>query len=501
MVFNSVDFLIFFPIVLLVYFFVPRKIRYIWLLVASYYFYMSWNPKYVVLIALSTVITYLSGVLLGKAGAIRDARKEKRTKNWIVAGSFVTNLGILFFFKYFDFALMNLNRVLGRLGIEMIEKPFDVLLPVGISFYTFQALSYTMDVYRKEIAPEKNLLKYALFVSFFPQLVAGPIERSTKLMKQVQKVHTFRLWNYDNITGGAAIMLWGYFMKMVVADRLAITVDTVFGNYGAYDAGVLILSAVLFAFQIYCDFGSYSMIAVGCAKVMGFELMENFNTPYFATSIKEFWRRWHISLSTWFRDYLYIPLGGNRKGKWRKYLNLMITFLVSGLWHGASFSFVVWGGLHGLYQVVGELTKPVREKIVAACKVRTDSFWYRGVQGLITFVLVDFAWIFFRCSSLGESLHYIKCMFGGFDLSVWSDAARLAPGLSAPEFWIALISLAILLLVDMVRYYKGMLLYEYLNTKALWLRWGVYLFLAAVIFLFGVYGPAYNATEFIYFQF
>ncbi len=494
MVFNSVDFLVFFPIVILIYFMIPKKARYIWLLVASYYFYMSWNPKYAVLIAISTVITYLSGILIGKA-------EERKTKNWIVAGSFVTNLGILFFFKYFDFALANVNRILGVVGIEALEKPFDVMLPVGISFYTFQALSYTMDVYRSEIKPEKNILKYALFVSFFPQLVAGPIERSKNLMKQVQNVHTFRLWNYDNITSGAAIMLWGYFMKMVVADRLAILVDYVFLNYSNYGATVLILAAVFFAFQIYCDFASYSMIAVGCARIMGFTLMENFNTPYFALNIKEFWRRWHISLSSWFRDYLYIPLGGNRKGRIRKYINLMITFLVSGLWHGASFSFVVWGGLHGLYQVIGELTGGFRRKVAEKFRIKTECFSHKLLQGTVTFALVDFAWIFFRCNSLRESITYIGLIISRPDPWMLVNGSFYSLGLSAVEFWIAIVSLLVLLLVDSIRYKKNMQLYEYLNTQSLWFRWGIYILLVVAIFLFGIYGPGYDAAEFIYFQF
>ncbi len=473
---------------------IPKKARYIWLLVASYYFYMSWNPKYAVLIAISTVITYLSGILIGKA-------EERKTKNWIVAGSFVTNLGILFFFKYFDFALANVNRILGVVGIEALEKPFDVMLPVGISFYTFQALSYTMDVYRSEIKPEKNILKYALFVSFFPQLVAGPIERSKNLMKQVQNVHTFRLWNYDNITSGAAIMLWGYFMKMVVADRLAILVDYVFLNYSNYGATVLILAAVFFAFQIYCDFASYSMIAVGCARIMGFTLMENFNTPYFALNIKEFWRRWHISLSSWFRDYLYIPLGGNRKGRIRKYINLMITFLVSGLWHGASFSFVVWGGLHGLYQVIGELTGGFRRKVAEKFRIKTECFSHKLLQGTVTFALVDFAWIFFRCNSLRESITYIGLIISRPDPWMLVNGSFYSLGLSAVEFWIAIVSLLVLLLVDSIRYKKNMQLYEYLNTQSLWFRWGIYILLVVAIFLFGIYGPGYDAAEFIYFQF
>lgn len=501
MVFNSIDFLVFFPVVLFVYFVIPKKMRYVWLLVSSYYFYMSWNPKYAVLIAISTVITYLSGILIGKTAKIDDEGKRKNRKKSIVACSFVTNLGILFFFKYFDFALENINYLLGRFGIAVIDKPFDVLLPVGISFYTFQALSYTMDVYRGEMEPERNLLKYALFVSFFPQLVAGPIERSKNLMKQVQQVHTFRLWNYENITGGAAIMLWGYFMKMVVADRLAIFVDAVFDHYTEYSAPLLIMAAVFFAFQIYCDFGSYSMIAVGCAKIMGFSLMENFNTPYFSTGIKEFWRRWHISLSTWFRDYLYIPLGGNRKGKRRKYLNLLVTFLVSGLWHGASFNFVVWGGLHGIYQVAGEILSPVRAKCARALHMNTKCFSHKLLQGVVTFVLVDFAWIFFRSSTLTDSVKFIRRICVYPDPWAWCNGALFSVGLSNVEFMIALISLVVLLAVDVIRYQKGVLLYEYLNTQSLWFRWAVYMLLFISIVVFGIYGPGYDAAQFIYFQF
>ena len=495
MVFNSVDFLIFFPIVLFVYFLIPRKVRYIWLLITSYYFYMSWNPKYAILIAVSTVITYASGVLMGRLGTgSQETIKEK--KKWIVAISFITNIGILFFFKYFDFVLVYVNQVLDAFHIQMIQKPFDVLLPVGISFYTFQALSYTMDVYRGDMEPERNIFKYALFVSFFPQLVAGPIERSTNLMKQVQQVHTFHLWNYERITGGLALMLWGYFMKMVIADRLAILVDFVFGNYSQFGGVILLVAAIFFAFQIYCDFGSYSLIAMGSAKIMGFSLMENFNTPYFSQSIKEFWRRWHISLSGWFRDYLYIPLGGNRKGRGRKYLNLMITFLVSGLWHGANFTFIVWGGLHGLYQIIGDLMEPVRKRYI-----KKEILPYRLCRGIITFALVDFAWIFFRSNSLRDSALFIWNMIRYMDFSLLWNGSLYTLGLNQTEFWIAMISLVVLLIVDVIRYKKDTQLYEYLNTKMLPLRWGVYIFLIVAIYVFGIYGFAYDAAQFYYFQF
>ena len=501
MVFNSFSFLVFFPIVLLIYFIVPRKIRYIWLLVSSYYFYMSWNPKYAVLIALSTCITYLSGIFIEKAGSIKEEKKRIGRKKWVVAGSFITNLGILFFFKYFDFALVNLNRILSIAGIQAIEKPFDVLLPVGISFYTFQALSYTVDVYRGQLKAEKNILRYALFVSFFPQLVAGPIERSTNLMKQVQKVHELKLFNYERITSGCAIMLWGYFMKMVIADRLAILVDQVFGNYTRYGATALILAAVFFAFQIYCDFASYSIIAVGAARIMGFTLMENFNTPYFSRSVKEFWRRWHISLSSWFKDYLYIPIGDNRKGKVRTYINLMITFLTSGLWHGASFSFVVWGGIHGFIQIIGDILKPYREKLLKKMKVRTESYSHKLLQCFMTFFWIDLAWIFFRANSFTEALAYIGRIATNMDPWSLFNGSIFKLGLSTVEFWVAIASLLILFLVDRIRYTKQMQLYEYLDTQSLWFRWTIYIFLFCAILIFGIYGPAYDAAQFYYFQF
>jgi len=296
---------------------------------------MCWNAKYAFLIALSTVITYISGLFM---------EKYFFRKKLILIFSLVSNLGILFVFKYYQFLLQNINHFRDIIGIAPTEKSLDLLLPVGISFYTFQALGYSIDVYRGDVKAEKNLLKYALFVSFFPQLVAGPIERSKNLLTQVNCVEYFRLWNYERITNGAVIMLWGFFQKMVIADRAAILVDKVYGEYWIYGTIELIFATILFAFQIYCDFSGYSMIAVGAARIMGFELMENFNAPYYSKSIKEFWRRWHISLSSWFRDYIYIPLGGNRVSRLKGYGNLMVTFLISGLWHGANWSYVAWGG-------------------------------------------------------------------------------------------------------------------------------------------------------------
>lgn len=342
MQFNSIDFMIFFPVVISMYFLIPKKLRGIWLLIASYYFYMSWNPGYAVLIAGSTVVTYLSGLVIDRLQKSKNTKKIK--KKVILILCLVVNLGILALFKYGNFAINSMNSILTALHITIIQTKFNLLLPVGISFYTFQTLGYVIDVYRCDVEVEKDLFRYALFVSFFPQLVAGPIERSKNLLPQMRNIANIKLWNAKRITSGAILMVWGFFMKMVIADRISLLTDTVFDNFRMYGSTELIIAVIGFSIQIYCDFGSYSLIAIGAARIMGFNLMENFNTPYFARNIKEFWDRWHISLSIWFKDYLYIPIGGNRKGTVRKYINLLIIFLVSGLWHGASWNFVVWGG-------------------------------------------------------------------------------------------------------------------------------------------------------------
>lgn len=331
MLFNSYQFIVFFPFVCLIYFIFPKRIQYIWLLISSYFFYMSWDAKYALLLLFSTVVTWSCGLLLDKLSNKQNKCNKKefgkyqKLKKTVVAANFVLVLYVLFWFKYFDFVLDTLNILLNRVNCSLINVELDVVLPVGISFYTFQALSYSVDVYRGDVKVEKNFLKYALFVSFFPQLVAGPIERSKNLLRQVNESHTF---DFERLRDGLLIMLWGYFMKLVIADRAAIFVDCVYSNINEYGGCYLIIASILFAFQIYCDFAGYSAIALGAAKVMGFELMENFKYPYLSTSVAMFWRNWHISLTSWFRDYLYIPLGGNRKGKLRKYINIMIVFLV-----------------------------------------------------------------------------------------------------------------------------------------------------------------------------
>lgn len=494
--------MLFFPVVLVVYFVIPKKLRYIWLLAASYCFYMGWNPKYALLIAFSTAVTYLSGILLDKVNENRKSGKTAgKQRRIIVAASFIINIGILIFFKYFDFILENVNAVLGVLGIAVVDKPFDIVLPVGISFYTFQALSYTMDVYRGEIKAEKNLLRYVLFVSFFPQLVAGPIERSKNLLKQIQNVEQIHLWNYKRITQGAVLMLWGYFQKMVIADRAAILVDQVYDSYWSYGGIELILATILFAVQIYCDFASYSQIAIGAAKIMGFELMENFNTPYFACSIQDFWRRWHISLSTWLRDYLYIPLGGSRCSKPKKYRNIMITFLTSGLWHGASWNYIVWGGLHGVYQIVGDMLRPAKKKFNSRFHVKTKSFSYKLGKIFVTFVLVDFAWIFFRADSMHDSIQMIERILTRWDPWVLFDQSLYTLGLNQQEMHILFAAVLLLLFVDIVRFRYKETIDVFLEKQCLWFRWGMIFLFLLFILIFGIYGPTFDAKQFIYFQF
>lgn len=494
MIFNSISFLIFFPVVVLIYFIVPGRARPYWLLIASYYFYMCWNVKYVVLILASTVTTWIAGRMIG-------IFERKVVKRAVLGVCLTFDLGLLFFFKYFDFFLDNCNKILGKLGWALLDKPFDILLPVGISFYTFQALGYTLDVYRGKIRPEKNFFQYALFVSFFPQLVAGPIERSDNLLRQIHQMKELRLWDYENVTKGLMLMVWGLFQKMVLADRAAILVNTVFNCYYMYGTVALVAGAVGFALQIYCDFASYSTIAIGAAKVLGFELMENFNTPYFARSVSEFWRRWHISLSTWFRDYIYIPLGGSRCSRGRKYWNLLVTFAVSGLWHGAGWTFLAWGFLHGAYQIVGDLTKGIKGRINALLHTKTESFSYKAAQVVITFGLVDIAWIFFRAGNIRTALEYCWRIVTKWDPWSLFNGELYTLGLDRAEFNILLTASAVLFLVDLIRYRKRQTISEFLVQQCIWFRWGALFAMMAATLVFGIYGIRFESSQFIYFQF
>ncbi|MGN0277943.1 MAG: MBOAT family O-acyltransferase [Lachnospiraceae bacterium] len=498
MLFNSIDFVIFFPIVILVYFIMPKRYRYIWLLLASYYFYMCWNASYALLLFTSTVITYLSGLLLEKVKK-KEANEETkiRLKKMVLAFSFILNLAILFYFKYANFAFSVLSMVFGKIGIHLKVPAFDLVLPVGISFYTFQALGYTMDVYRGEIYAERNFLRYALFVSFFPQLVAGPIERSKNLLKQLAAPKSFK---FDLAREGFILMLWGYFLKIVLADRIAIFVDTVYGDYVTYSGYYIIVASMLFAIQIYCDFAGYSIIARGAAMILGIQLTENFDAPYLSVSVGEFWRRWHISLTSWFKDYLYIPLGGSRKGKIRKYINKMAVFLVSGLWHGASFSFIIWGGLNGLYQIIGELTQALRDKAVKVLNLNRASLGHKIIQIIGNFILIDFSWIFFRASSTREAIKIIKAIFTCNNPWICFDGSIYECGLDEKNFRLILVGIIILLFADFCKT-KGIKIREVIIKQDYWFRWCFIAFAICAILLFGMWGPSFDKSNFIYFQF
>lgn len=505
MQFNSVDFMLFFPIVLGVYFVVPKRIRRIWLLIASYYFYMSWNVKYAALIGGSTIATYLSGLLIGKSvdEGLQNEMKggSKKKKRLIVLLCIVINLGVLAVFKYGNFAIESVNLLLRVLGITTIQRRFDLLLPVGISFYTFQALGYIIDVYRGDTKAETNFLKYALFVSFFPQLVAGPIERSKNLLSWINNIENTKLWNGKRIASGAILMVWGLFMKMVISDRASLLVDTVFNNYRMYGSVELILAVIGFSIQIYCDFGGYSTIAIGAGKIIGCELMENFNTPYFSRNIRDFWSRWHISLSTWFRDYLYIPLGGNRRGIIRKNINLVIVFLVSGLWHGANWSFVVWGGIHGFYQVVANLSSDIKRKFTEKMAIKTDCLSWKILQTGITYALVLFAWIFFRSDTITDALRFVKRIFIRPTPWLLFNGGIYTLGLDRIQVNILIFAVVLLILVDFIRYIKKQTLDVFLMEQNIWFEWLVIIGLVIMIFVYGEYGPTFDAQQFIYFQF
>ncbi|MDO4333617.1 MAG: MBOAT family O-acyltransferase [Eubacteriales bacterium] len=502
MLFNSIDFLVFFPIVLLIYFILPKKVRYIWLLIASYYFYMCWNPAYIVLLVISTAITYCCGLVTEKLKGNAQISPSKRRLGMklSIAVCFLSNIGILIYFKYTNFLIDTVNVLFDAAHIRAVPA-VDILLPVGISFYTFQALGYTIDVYRGDIEAERNPLKYALFVSFFPQLVAGPIERSSNLLNQIHEEADHKLWDYKRVTSGLIMMLWGFFIKVVIADRAAVVADTIFDAYEQYQMVGLMVGAFAFAIQIYCDFQGYSTIAIGAARVLGFDLMENFNTPYFASSVTDFWRRWHVSLSTWFRDYLYIPLGGNRCSTWKHYRNILITFGVSGLWHGADWTYVIWGILHGFYQIAEKMLAPLMKKIHARCHTRTASFGYRFFKVVVTFVFVDIAWIFFRADSLYQAFHYIRRMVTCRDWWSLFDQSIYKMGLDVREWNVLWIALLLLLAVDLLRYIKAESLCEFLSRQWIVFRWGILVLLLFFVVVFGYYGPGFASAQFIYFQF
>ena len=485
MLFNSVEFLIFFPIVVTLYFVLPFRYRWVLLLAASYYFYASWKLEYIFLIVASTLISYLTAILM-----VKSERQARRTGLLVI--SLVSNLGILFAFKYFNFVNDSLRAVFSQFNSPYNVPLFEVLLPVGISFYTFQALGYSIDVYRGKLEPERHLGRYALFVSFFPQLVAGPIERAANLLPQFYKKFTF---DEARVSSGLSLMLWGMFKKVVIADRLGLYVNAVYNNPSDWEGWPVFVATYFFAFQIYCDFSGYTDIAIGAARVMGFDLMENFRRPYFAQTPSEFWRRWHISLSSWFRDYLYIPLGGSRVAVPRWYLNLMLVFVVSGLWHGAAWTFVVWGGLHGLYMVGDVATRDLRARLAQKLGLDRRPIAQALVGIFITFNLVTLAWVFFRANSVADAFVLLNNLAPLTNLAeVNAPWANLVSN-PAQQMVLSIGLIFLLLAVHFVQAQRWAV--PRLWLRPVWFRWAVYLGLALAVMNLGIT----EEVPFIYFQF
>ncbi|MBQ2471232.1 MAG: MBOAT family protein, partial [Acholeplasmatales bacterium] len=392
MSFNSIEFLIFLPIVFILYFIFPKKYRYFILLIASYVFYMWWNWQLVFLILATTIVSYLAGI------GIKRGRRIA-IKRLLLILSISVSLGILIFFKYANFIIESFCMGINSLGGGLTFDAINIILPVGISFYTFQTLSYVIDIYKGKIDAERNPFYYALYVSFFPQLVAGPIERSENLLPQLKNQEGIK---YENLSIGLKQMLVGFIKKIAIADMIAVYVNNIFNHIDQASGLLVLFGAILFSIQILCDFSGYSDIAIGCAKCFNINLSKNFDKPYSAISIKDFWNRWHITLSTWFRDYVYFPLGGSRVKKFRFFLNILIVFLLSGIWHGAAWTFIIWGAMHGIMRIIGSITEPLRLKFYEKRGIDRDSLGIRILRISITYILVTFTWIAFRSNSLSE---------------------------------------------------------------------------------------------------
>ncbi len=480
---TSTPFILFFILVSGIYFVLPYRYRWIWLLGSSYYFYITWEPASLLLLAGSTFVTYVCALQINK-----ESFQNIRKRYFILCIAF--NLGLLFIFKYFLFFYRSL-RDLG--GQSLPPLLFTLLLPVGISFYTFKSISYCADVYRGEQKAEKHLGRVALYVAFFPQLLAGPIERGTRLLPQF---HQWFHFDSTRAAEGLRRVLWGFFQKMVIADNLAILVDSVYNHPESHQGINFLLATFFYSFQIYCDFSGYSEIAIGSAQVLGYRTMENFDRPYFSTSVREFWRRWHISLSTWLRDYLYIPLGGSRVPEIRWYLNLFIVFLICGLWHGANWTFVFWGGIHGLYLIFSAITQTLRNRVTQVLGLRRIPEVHRMFKIGMTFLMVSFAWIFFRANSLSDAFYIIQRLWRGWG-ELFQSQLQMIPFMGALRFegMVGICSLFLLVVVEGMRGNRNFS--QMIATKSRWLRWSVYYVLILSILFFGQFG----GQPFIYFQF
>ena len=487
MLFNSLEFAFYLPLIFLAYWLLKEQLKAqnTFLVVASYIFYGWWDWHFLTLIIFSSIVDYLIGLFLRK--------EEKKTKRKLLLGvSLLTNLGLLGVFKYYNFFVESFVDAFSLFGHKFDIQTLSVVIPVGISFYTFQTLSYSIDVYRKKLEPARDLISFFAFVSFFPQLVAGPIERATNLLPQFYKPRRFE---YHLAADGMRQILWGLFKKIVIADNCAPLVNEVFTNYTDLSGGILLLGAILFSFQIYCDFSGYSDIAIGTARLFGFKLMQNFAFPYFSRDIGEFWRRWHISLSTWFRDYLYIPLGGSRGGQLMKIRNTFAIFLVSGFWHGANWTYVIWGFINACYFLPLLLLKQNRKNLDTVAADRYLPSLREFGQILFTFFITTLAWIFFRSASIQQALLYIERIF--IDLFFGRFFETLIPYLKDSVGLYLLLMIFILLITEWIQRNQQHGLELVIEKTSGAFRWMLYLGIYFIIVLFG----SFSESEFIYFQF
>lgn len=477
MLFNSFAFLLFFPIVCIIYYALPNlKWRNLFLLAASYYFYMNWEPVYALLLLASTGITYFAAIVIG-------GDKPQKNKKLVLWTGIILNLLILFFFKYFNFAAENVVALVGWLGIQMHVPEFKVLLPVGISFYIFQALGYLIDVYRGDTKAEKNFFTYALFVSFFPQLVAGPIERSTNLLRQFYEKHKFES---DKAISGVTMMLWGYFLKLVVADRCAIYVDAIYNNMGHHTGSSILLASCLFCFQLYGDFAGYSYIAIGCSRILGFTLMDNFRRPYFfSTSVQEFWKRNHISLTSWFMDYVYYPMVGSSTKLWWWCVSIFLTFFISGFWHGAAWTYVMSFSIFGFYLVICTLKDKPKRKFEKKHGLKKKEWWL-WLNRIVTFFLVMYALVYFRANSISDAFWATKQMATNIQGKLFLN--------DIDHIIYAILSIVILFVAEFIIEYKKISVTEK-NSLRIYSLCSIGLLI--LILSLGIF----NGGQFIYFQF
>ena len=487
MIFNSYEFIVFFFFVTVIYFLLPHRFRWFHLLAASCLFYMAFIPIYILILFFTIIIDYIAGIV------IEDAVGARR--KWFLVMSIVANVGVLAFFKYYNFFADNINELFHITNLSAQVPLLGIILPIGLSFHTFQAMSYTIEVYRGKHKAERHFGIYALYVMFYPQLVAGPIERPQNILYQFYQHKKF---DYDQVTNGLKLMLWGMFKKVVIADRLSVITDQVYTYPHGQSALTTLLAVVFFSFQIFCDFSGYTDIARGAAEVMGFRLMQNFNRPYSSKTISEFWSRWHISLSTWFKDYVYISLGGNRVSVPRWYFNLFIVFLLSGFWHGANWTFLVWGALHGFYLIFALVTQKPREKfnqLIGLSRFKTLDNIFRK---LTTFVLVAFAWIFFRATSFANATDIIKQLPKAFidvkNIIIRHGALPFTPDMKV-KIGYAIFFIAFLELVHYLERNNNIL--SLVNNKPRLVRWSIYYTILLLIIFMGVF----QQRTFIYFQF